>query len=49
MVPTIPAIMNAAYDAIGLRITSLPATPEKVLDALRAKREAKGKGKAAAE
>jgi CO/xanthine dehydrogenase Mo-binding subunit len=26
--------MNAIYDAIGVRITSLPATPEKVLAAL---------------
>jgi CO/xanthine dehydrogenase Mo-binding subunit len=39
MVPTIPAIMNAIYDAVGVRITSLPATPEKVLAALREKRE----------
>jgi CO/xanthine dehydrogenase Mo-binding subunit len=37
MVPTIPAIMNAIYDAVGVRITSLPATPEKVLMAIRAK------------
>ena len=37
MVPTIPAIMNAIYDAIGVRITSLPATPERILDALAAK------------
>ena len=35
MVPTIPAIMNAIYDAVGVRITSLPATPEKVRAALR--------------
>ncbi|MBT3535620.1 MAG: molybdopterin-dependent oxidoreductase [Rhodospirillaceae bacterium] len=40
MVPTSPAIMNAIYDAIGVRITSLPATPEKVLSALREKRKA---------
>lgn len=38
MVPTIPAIMNAVYDAIGVRILSLPATPEKVLEALARKR-----------
>lgn len=38
MVPTSPAIMNAIYDAIGVRITSLPATPEKILAALREKR-----------
>jgi CO/xanthine dehydrogenase Mo-binding subunit len=37
MVPTIPAIMNAIYDAVGVRITNLPATPEKVLMAIRAK------------
>jgi CO/xanthine dehydrogenase Mo-binding subunit len=35
LVPTAPAIMNAIYDAIGVRIKSLPATPEKILDALR--------------
>lgn len=37
MVPTIPAIMNAIYDAVGVRITSLPATPEKVRMAIREK------------
>lgn len=37
MVPTIPAVMNAIYDAVGVRITSLPATPEKVLTAIREK------------
>lgn len=30
--PTTPAIINAVYDAVGVRITSLPATPEKVLN-----------------
>lgn len=30
----IPAIINAIYDAIGVRITELPATPEKILRAL---------------
>ncbi|MGE0628356.1 MAG: xanthine dehydrogenase family protein molybdopterin-binding subunit [Hyphomicrobiaceae bacterium] len=50
MVPTIPAIMNAIYDAIGVRITSLPATPEKVLEALRAKnKEQSNKTRLAAE
>ena len=34
MVPTAPAIMNAIYDAVGVRIKSLPATPEKILSAL---------------
>ena len=37
MVPTAPAIMNAIYDAVGVRIKSLPATPEKILNALREK------------
>jgi CO/xanthine dehydrogenase Mo-binding subunit len=27
--------MNAIYDAVGVRITDLPATPEKVLMAIR--------------
>jgi len=36
MVPTIPAVMNAIYDAVGVRILHLPATPEKVLMAMRA-------------
>jgi CO/xanthine dehydrogenase Mo-binding subunit len=37
MIPTIPAITNAIYDAVGVRITALPATPEKVLMAIREK------------
>ena len=37
MIPTAPAIINAIHDAVGVRITELPATPEKVLAALRAK------------
>ena len=32
--PTAPAIINAIYDAIGVRIYDLPATPEKILKAL---------------
>ncbi|HSM19417.1 MAG TPA: molybdopterin cofactor-binding domain-containing protein, partial [Hyphomicrobiales bacterium] len=38
LVPTAPAIINAIYDAVGVRITSLPATPEKIMAALVAKR-----------
>jgi len=34
LVATSPAILNAIYDAVGVRIISLPATPEKVLDAI---------------
>lgn len=29
-----PSIANALYDAVGIRIHSLPMTPEKVLEAL---------------
>jgi 4-hydroxybenzoyl-CoA reductase subunit alpha len=36
-VPTAPAIANAIYDAIGVRIKDLPITPEKILKALKAK------------
>jgi len=35
LVPTAPAIANAIYDAIGVRIKDLPITPEKVLKALK--------------
>ena len=37
LVPTAPAIANAIYDAVGVRIKELPITPERVLDALKAK------------
>jgi len=47
LVPTVPAIMNAIYDAIGVRITSLPATPEKILAALRQKQQSGAQGIAA--
>jgi CO/xanthine dehydrogenase Mo-binding subunit len=39
LVPTAPAIGNAVYDAIGVRIRDLPITPEKVLAALDEKRK----------
>jgi CO/xanthine dehydrogenase Mo-binding subunit len=39
-VPTAPAITNAIYDAVGVRITSLPATAEKVLTAIHQLKEA---------
>jgi CO/xanthine dehydrogenase Mo-binding subunit len=41
--PAAAAIANAVYDAIGVPVTSLPLTPEKVLDALdRARTAATG-------
>ncbi len=38
LVPTAPAIGNAVYNALGIRIHDLPITPEKVLRALKQKR-----------
>jgi len=35
-VPTAAAILNAIYNAVGARVTSLPATAEKVLAAIKA-------------
>lgn len=35
MLPTAPAILNAIYDAIGIRFYELPVTCEKVLSALK--------------
>ncbi|MDM0045780.1 xanthine dehydrogenase family protein molybdopterin-binding subunit [Variovorax dokdonensis] len=37
ILPGAPAIANAVYDAVGVRITDLPITPQKVLAALAAK------------
>ncbi|MEE1551271.1 MAG: hypothetical protein V1244_06570, partial [Nitrospinaceae bacterium] len=34
-VPTAAAILNAVHDAVGVRITSLPATAEKILRAIK--------------
>jgi xanthine dehydrogenase YagR molybdenum-binding subunit len=35
IIPTAPAIANAVRDAVGVRVTDLPLTPQRVLDALR--------------
>jgi len=35
-----PAIANAIYDAVGVRIKDLPITPEKVLAALKERGDA---------
>jgi hypothetical protein len=40
---TAPAIANAIFDAVGIRIKDLPITPEKVLAALKEKERSKGK------
>lgn len=42
IIPTAPAIVNAVYNAVGVRIKDLPITPEKLLAALEAKRLAEG-------
>ena len=41
LAPT-PAIINAIYDAIGVRFTRLPVTPDKVLEALRQNERGEG-------
>ena len=38
LITSVPAIVNAIYDAVGVRIHELPVTPEKILDALEKKR-----------
>jgi 4-hydroxybenzoyl-CoA reductase subunit alpha len=39
IMPTIPAILNAIYDATGVNIRELPLTPERVYMALKAKKK----------
>ena len=48
-VPTAAAICNAIYDAVGVRVTSLPATAEKVLKLIKEKRANENKQLAPAE
>ncbi|HMA40761.1 MAG TPA: molybdopterin cofactor-binding domain-containing protein, partial [Gemmatimonadales bacterium] len=42
LLPVMPAVANAVYDAVGVRVDEVPITPEKVLKALRRR----GKGEA---
>jgi len=42
LLPVIPAVANAVYDAVGVRIDETPITPDKVLRALEARAEGKG-------
>lgn len=37
LLPVMPAIANAVYDAVGVRIDEVPITPEKILKALEAR------------
>jgi aldehyde oxidoreductase len=40
ILPTAPAIINAVSRAIGVRIRELPASPQRVLTAIKSKRSA---------
>ncbi len=42
LLPVAPAIANAVYDAVGVRIDEVPITPEKVLRALKTKGKPNG-------
>jgi 4-hydroxybenzoyl-CoA reductase alpha subunit len=37
LLPIMPAVANAVYDAVGVRVDQVPVTPEKILRALKAK------------
>jgi CO/xanthine dehydrogenase Mo-binding subunit len=37
LLPIMPAVANAVYDAVGVRVDQIPITPEKILRALQAK------------
>ncbi|MGE0042462.1 MAG: xanthine dehydrogenase family protein molybdopterin-binding subunit [Vicinamibacterales bacterium] len=41
LLPIMPAVANAVYDAVGVRVDEIPVTPEKVLKALQAKAQGK--------
>lgn len=43
IMPTIPAILNAIYDATGVQITQLPATPERIILNLKKKKTERDK------
>ncbi len=39
LTPVAPAVLNAVHDAIGVRFSSIPLTPELILNALEAKKD----------
>jgi hypothetical protein len=41
LLPVIPAIANAVYHAVGVRVDEIPITPDKVLKGLELKRQGK--------
>jgi 4-hydroxybenzoyl-CoA reductase subunit alpha len=45
--PSIPAIANAIFDAVGVRLDALPFSPPRVLAAIEARRQREAEGQAA--
>src|SRR4026209_1733767 len=41
LLPVMPALANAIFDAVGVRIDELPSTPDKILKALELKAQGK--------
>ena len=41
LLPIMPAVANAVFDAVGVRVDEIPVTPEKILKALQAKAQGK--------
>jgi CO/xanthine dehydrogenase Mo-binding subunit/aerobic-type carbon monoxide dehydrogenase small subunit (CoxS/CutS family) len=46
VIPTAPAILNAIYHAIGVRMRRIPATPDRIREAILAKKSAEKNGAA---
>jgi CO/xanthine dehydrogenase Mo-binding subunit len=42
IMPVIPSILNAIYDATGVRIEELPVTPERLIAAMQAAKNKRG-------
>src|SRR4029077_20037862 len=45
LLPVIPAVANAVYDAVGVRIDETPITPDKVVRALEARADGRSPGR----
>ncbi|MBI3267911.1 MAG: molybdopterin-dependent oxidoreductase [Planctomycetes bacterium] len=41
LLPVMPAVLNAVYDALGVRVDEVPLNPQRVLEALRRKADGK--------
>jgi hypothetical protein len=41
LLPIMPAVANAVFDAVGVRVDEVPITPEKILKALTARAQGK--------